>query len=245
MNPIELGKFIANLRNEKNLTQEELAEKLYIDKKKVSRWECGTSIPEFELLIKLSEILDVSLYELSICKRINKEKLSDRIINRFKSIKDFKKYKAKKIIKITLISLLFIFFIIMTIYTFKYNNTVEVYELRSLDDNYYIEGNVVKIKSDYTINITRVLNNNTGDKIIKQTECKYEIYYNNSRIISSAEEGNIKDNKSLNNNIFKHTQDFSKKLTSNNRFTYKSKCNNSDNYSFDFELLKKYDNKLF
>ena len=34
MNPIELGKFLANLRNEKNLTQEELADKLFIDKKK-------------------------------------------------------------------------------------------------------------------------------------------------------------------------------------------------------------------
>ena len=62
MNPIELGKFIAKLRNEKKLTQEELAEKLYIDKRKISRWECGNSIPDFDMLIKLSEILDVSLY---------------------------------------------------------------------------------------------------------------------------------------------------------------------------------------
>ena len=86
MNSIELGKFLANLRNEKGLTQQELADKLYIDKRKVSRWECGTSIPEFDILIKLSEILDVSLYELSICKRLNKEKLSTKTINKFKSI---------------------------------------------------------------------------------------------------------------------------------------------------------------
>ena len=66
MNPIELGKFIASLRAEKNLTQEELAEILFIDKRKVSRWECGTSTPEFDMLIKLSEILDVLLYELSM-----------------------------------------------------------------------------------------------------------------------------------------------------------------------------------
>ena len=92
MNPIELGKFIASLRNEKNLTQEELAEILYIDKRKISRWECGTSVPEFDMLIKLSEILDVSLYELSISKRIENEKLTRKIINKFKTIKDYKKY---------------------------------------------------------------------------------------------------------------------------------------------------------
>ena len=96
MNPIEFGKFIATLRNEKNLTQEELAEKLYIDKRKVSRWECGTSIPEFDMLIKLSEILDISLFELSICKRIENESITRKIINKFKNIKDFRKYKAKK-----------------------------------------------------------------------------------------------------------------------------------------------------
>ena len=95
MNPIELGKFIANLRNEKNLTQEDLAEELFIDKRKISRWECGTSIPDFDMLIKLSTILDVSLYELSVCKKIENESLTRRIINKFKSVKDYKKYTTK------------------------------------------------------------------------------------------------------------------------------------------------------
>ena len=114
MNPIELGKFIAKLRNEKKLTQEELAEKLYIDKRKISRWECGNSIPDFDMLIKLSEILDVSLYELSICKRIENESLNRKIINKFKSIKDLNKYNGKAKLKFIIIFILLIVLLIST-----------------------------------------------------------------------------------------------------------------------------------
>ena len=156
MSPIELGKFIANLRNEKNLTQEELAEKLFIDKRKVSRLECGTSTPEFDMLIKLSEILDVSLYELSICKKLDKEKLGTKVINKFKSIKDLKRYNLKKIIKITLVTILIIFSIFTAIFTFKNYGTVEIYELKSLDEEYFIEGQFIVIENNLKININNV-----------------------------------------------------------------------------------------
>ena len=96
MNPIELGKFIANLRNEKHITQEELADKLFIDKRKISRWECGTSLPEFDMLIKLSEILDVSLYELSICQRIEDETILEKAKTKIRSIKDLKRLNKKR-----------------------------------------------------------------------------------------------------------------------------------------------------
>ncbi len=150
MNPIELGKFIASLRNEKNLTQEELAEKLFIDKRKISRWECGTSIPELDMLIKLSEILDVSLYELSIAKRIENDTLTKKVINKFKSIKDFKKYKLKKKIKMIILIIFFIIFLITSTYTIKYNDTVEIYKLKSIDDKYYLNGDYIRAK-DYTL----------------------------------------------------------------------------------------------
>ena len=72
MNKIKTGKFIAKLRNEKNLTQEQLAEKFNISYKTVSKWECGT-IPDFETMEKLSKELDTSLYELSIGEKVDKE----------------------------------------------------------------------------------------------------------------------------------------------------------------------------
>lgn len=67
------GKFIAQLRREKGLTQKELAEKLFISDKAVSKWETGVSIPDTVLLVPLSEILGVSVTELLLSQRGAKE----------------------------------------------------------------------------------------------------------------------------------------------------------------------------
>lgn len=245
MNPIELGKFIANLRNEKNLTQEELAEKLYIDKRKISRWECGTSTPEFDMLIKLSEILDVSLYELSICKRIENESITRKVINRFKSIKDFKKYQTKKKLKVILLIIFFIIFIITATYTIKYNNTVEIYELRSLEDKYYLEGNYIKNNNLNLFYIKRlVINNNKNtQKTINFNNCEYGVYNNTDRLFHVANSNDT--------GLYKHDSAYKiqKNIKLNDIISIKIKCANNnkkiDNYSIDTELLKKYDNKLF
>ena len=58
------GKFIAKLRKEKNMTQEQLAEKMGVSINAVSKWERGLSFPDISLLIPLSEILNISLYDL-------------------------------------------------------------------------------------------------------------------------------------------------------------------------------------
>lgn len=65
----KFGKFIAALRREKGMTQKELAEKLFISDKAVSKWETGVSIPDTALLVPLSKILDVSVTELLLCER--------------------------------------------------------------------------------------------------------------------------------------------------------------------------------
>ena len=60
----KIGLFIKECRKVKNLTQEELAEKLNISFKTVSRWECGLGLPDVATMIPLCEILDISLTEL-------------------------------------------------------------------------------------------------------------------------------------------------------------------------------------
>ena len=238
MNPIELGKFIANLRNEKNLTQEELAEKLFIDKRKVSRWECGTSIPEFDMLIKLSEILDVSLYELSICKRLNKESISRKTLNTFKNIKDFKKYKLKKKIIIIISIIILIFFLITTIYTIKYNGSIEIYELKSLDDNYYIEGNYIKTKDYSTFNIKHI---GTIDKNKKENgnsfiNCEFGIYSNDIRVFYLTPNNKFND----------YYNEFDNDKILNDNIVIKVECNKKKgNITFNAMLVKKVDNRLF
>lgn len=64
MDQIKIGKFIATLRKEKELTQEQLGEKLGITNKTISRWENGNYMPDIEMLSLLSKEFDVSINEL-------------------------------------------------------------------------------------------------------------------------------------------------------------------------------------
>lgn len=69
MNSIDCGRFIAELRKEKHLTQNELAEKLQVTNKAVSRWETGEGFPDVTMLPDLADIFDVSVDELLRGKR--------------------------------------------------------------------------------------------------------------------------------------------------------------------------------
>lgn len=64
MDAKKTGCFIAEKRKEKNMSQKELAEHLHITDKAISKWERGLSFPDITILIPLSEVLDVSLYDL-------------------------------------------------------------------------------------------------------------------------------------------------------------------------------------
>lgn len=69
----KFGAFISELRKEKGITQKELAGKLFISDKAVSKWETGHSVPDITLLVPLSEILEVTVTELLECRRMEKE----------------------------------------------------------------------------------------------------------------------------------------------------------------------------
>jgi len=60
--------FISTLRKEKSFTQRELAEKLFVSDKAVSKWETGVSIPDTDLLVPLAEVLGVNVTELLMCE---------------------------------------------------------------------------------------------------------------------------------------------------------------------------------
>lgn len=70
INNEQFGKFLNQLRKEKELTQKELAGKLYISDKAISKWERGLSMPDISLLMPLSKILNVTTTELLSGKRI-------------------------------------------------------------------------------------------------------------------------------------------------------------------------------
>ena len=71
MDLIKIGKFIANCRKDKGLTQEQLAEKLYITDRAVSKWERGLSLPDADKMLDLCNILDININELLTGEKIN------------------------------------------------------------------------------------------------------------------------------------------------------------------------------
>ena len=82
MNQIKIGKFIAKIRKDKNLTQKQLAEKLGITDRAISKWENGKSMPDLSLLKPICDILDISVNELLSGEYIEKkeENLEDNFV---------------------------------------------------------------------------------------------------------------------------------------------------------------------
>ena len=62
MNQIKIGNYIQKKRKEKNLTQEQLAEKLSVSNKTISKWECGKALPDYSLVEMVCEILGISTF---------------------------------------------------------------------------------------------------------------------------------------------------------------------------------------
>lgn len=64
MDQQKVGRFLKELRGEKALTQQRLAEMLGVSDRSVSRWENGVTMPDFDLLIEMSKLYDVEIGEL-------------------------------------------------------------------------------------------------------------------------------------------------------------------------------------
>lgn len=72
----QFGAFVAGLRKEKGFTQKELAARLFVSDKAVSKWETGASLPDTSLLMPLAECLGVTVTELLLCRKDNGESLT-------------------------------------------------------------------------------------------------------------------------------------------------------------------------
>ena len=64
MDLVKIGRFLQELRKEKGLTQEQLAEQMGVARRTVSRWETGSNMPDLDILIELADLYAVDLREL-------------------------------------------------------------------------------------------------------------------------------------------------------------------------------------
>lgn len=73
MDQIKIGKFISSCRKQKNMTQAELAERLNVSDRAVSKWETGRSMPDSSIMLELCELLGINVNELLSGERIMSE----------------------------------------------------------------------------------------------------------------------------------------------------------------------------
>ena len=112
MNVKKVGEYIKQKRKEKKLTQKELAEKLSITDRAISKWERGICCPDISILKELSSILGVSVNELlsgEDIEKLEKEKTDDVLVDSVKQYTSVEKKKNKKLLIFTIV--LFIFYI--------------------------------------------------------------------------------------------------------------------------------------
>lgn len=173
MNQEKIGKFIQELRKEKGLTQEELAEKLGITKNAVSKWERGISLMDLSLLKPLSEILDVSITEILSGDRIDDKSLknvSEEVVKNTVEYSDkkIKKSRIKNIIFsiLLVVGLMFVCFLSYKLFLldrfsldepdiasevaegFRNKKELKIYKRTIDEDDYFVLGNF-KIRNDF------------------------------------------------------------------------------------------------
>lgn len=89
MNQEKIGKLIAECRKEKNMTQVELADKLSVTDKSVSKWENGKCLPDVSLYKDLCNILGITLNEFFAGEKIKEEKFKEQAdINLFNALEN-------------------------------------------------------------------------------------------------------------------------------------------------------------
>lgn len=105
MNLALVGEFIKELRKERNLTQEELADEFYVSRRTVSRWETGFNLPDIDMLMGLADFFNVDIREILEGKRkdINMEQGTKETVS---MVNEYNKEKFKRTKIVTLIFLI-------------------------------------------------------------------------------------------------------------------------------------------
>lgn len=160
----KIGNFIKELRKEKNLTQKDLATKLNITDRAISKWERGLSCPDISLLDDLSKILEVSVIEILKGRRLNKDEILNNkyLVETMTFTSNNLKNKLLKIID--LISIFIISFIVLLLVF--YNIKGYYYTHKNYITLNYVDPSVVEFKFEEKIrNINKkieLIQNNQG-----------------------------------------------------------------------------------
>ncbi len=182
----KIGRFIAELRKEKGMTQQQLSDILYTSRENVSKWERGVNNPSTETIIELTKIFDLSVNELLAGER--KSQTNEEVIDNMavEVLKDGHS-KIKKIFTRFIIIIVALLLMFLTYYFINSYNTLYVYKISAADNDFESNDGIVifsKNKSYLKLGEIRDVNNTLYDKV--------EIFYktkDNKEIIIYKSEG--------------------------------------------------------
>lgn len=162
MNLIKISNFIKMKRKELGITQDELAEKLFVTEKAISRWETGRGTPDISLLLPLSNELNVDVSDLLNGEENKKSKDNVEQLLEYNEITKKNKFNIqfKLVVLFYILSiLLFLFYL-----RFEYDPNIEL--------NYFIRLFIVGISSTFVIIGNKIYGNNYVEKIEDKKKVK-------------------------------------------------------------------------
>lgn len=186
----KVGKFIAELRKDKKLTQEKLGELIGVTSSTISKWERGINAPDISVLNKLSEILEITVSEiLNGDKNCNNTKLvEDNMLQNIEYYSTATKRKYLKLFSYIIIGIIMLFAVLFTISNY---NQFKVYSVSSKNPNYTIDGYII---FNQERNLIIIKNIDIHDKFIgtnqeeKINTIKASILSENKNLFSIIEE---------------------------------------------------------
>ena len=103
MDMIKIGRFIAEQRREKKLTQSELAERLGITDRAVSKWENGRSLPDASIMLELCSILGITVTDLLSGERVDMDNYNEQMEKRLIEMVKEKEQSDKRLLKMEIV----------------------------------------------------------------------------------------------------------------------------------------------
>ena len=143
MNQIKIGKFIAECRKKNNLTQMQLAEKLNITDRAVSKWENGKAMPDSSLMLDLCKELKISVNELLSGEMIEMNNYDKRAEENLLKLNKSNEYKSKKLVQFGIVIILLVFIIMI----------IGLYNLIKQVSKSHLDSTLTQAQSTYEMNI--------------------------------------------------------------------------------------------
>ena len=146
----KVGRFLKKLRKDKHMSQQQLANRLYVTRQAISLWELGKCFPDIDTICNLAKYFDITVADIYAGEIIVDKQESNNIIRLIL------KAQISKTKKVMLVSVIIIFLLIGSFLTYYFVNTykkTEIFMLSSDNDNYQVKGIITKSINNIYVNM--------------------------------------------------------------------------------------------